>query len=112
MEEFKARLLKFSMEYLGLSQSAFEEACGIGHGTITSIKVKGPSVDVLARISSTYPELDLNWLVTGRGEMLLTKTDTPSPSSFQNDIHHNQTVNINYGALKDIIVEAIKEARL
>lgn len=71
MEEFKSRLLKFSTGHLGLSQSAFEDSCGIAHGVISSIKVKGPSVDILAKISSAYPELDLNWLVSGRGEMLI-----------------------------------------
>lgn len=72
MEEFKARLAKFFSEYLGITQNSFEDSCGITHGTISSIKVKGPSVDVLAKISSAYPELDLNWLVTGKGKMVNT----------------------------------------
>lgn len=79
MDGFKARLVKFFSEHLGLTQNAFEDSCGITHGTISSIKVKGPSVDVLAKISSRYPLLDLNWLVSGTGNML--KMDDPSPSS-------------------------------
>lgn len=72
MEEFKARLAKFFSGHLGMSQNSFEDSCGITHGTISSIKVKGPSVDVLAKISSAYPDLDLNWLVTGKGTMVNT----------------------------------------
>ena len=75
MEEFKARLLKFSTGHLGLSQNSFEDKCGIAHGTLGSIKVKGPSVDVLAKISSAYPQLNLNWLVSGRGQMLRDEAD-------------------------------------
>lgn len=111
VEDFKGRLIKFCTEYLEISQSAFEDSCGISHGTITSIKVKGPSVDILAKISSAYPELNLNWLVMGRGSMLLA-SPAPAEKPVQNDIHHNATVNINYGALKDTIIEAIREAKL
>ena len=80
MDGFKARLVKFFSENLGMTQNSFEDSCGITHGTISSIKVKGPSVDVLAKISSTYPQLNLNWLVSGGGKML-NGGDTPSPSS-------------------------------
>lgn len=79
MDGFKARLVKFFSENLGMTQNSFEDSCGITHGTISSIKVKGPSVDVLAKISSRYPQLDMNWLVSGAGDML--KTAAPSPSS-------------------------------
>lgn len=80
MDGFKARLVKFFSEHLGMTQNSFEDSCGITHGTISSIKVKGPSVDVLAKISSTYPQLNLNWLVSGGGKMLNGES-TPSPSS-------------------------------
>lgn len=79
MDGFKARIVKFFSEHLGITQNAFEDSCGITHGTISSIKVKGPSVDVLAKISSSYPQLDLNWLVSGGGHML--KDDAPKPSA-------------------------------
>lgn len=109
MEEFKSRLLLY-LERLGTSQRAFEEDCGIAQGTIASIKVKGPSVDVLMKISNKHQDLNLNWLVSGRGAMLTTQEASVS-SHVQNDIHHNDTVNINYGQLKDAIVEAIREAK-
>lgn len=70
MEDFKNRLLEFISRQYGLSIRAFEEKCNITNGTIGSIKVKGPSADVLSKISSTCPELNLNWLVTGEGNML------------------------------------------
>lgn len=105
MEEFKARLLKFSLEHLGLSQSAFEDSCGIAHGTISSIKVKGPSVDVLAKISSAYPELDMNWLVSGRGKMLIRpQEDHPAPPSPSVSIGSVQTINIgNWSELVELL---------
>lgn len=103
MDEFKNRLLQF-LESLGLSQRAFEESCGITQGTIPSIKVKGPSVDVLMKISNTYPDLNLNWLIAGRGPMLIQDQPAPSP---QNDIHHNQVFIANWGELRGVIEDVI-----
>lgn len=71
MEEFKKRLLSF-VENLGQSVRFFEADCGIGNATINSIKKKGPSVEVISKIYNRHPELNLNWLLTGDGEMLKT----------------------------------------
>lgn len=103
MDEFKNRLLQF-LEFLGLSQRAFEESCGITQGTIPSIKVKGPSVDVLMKISNTYPDLNLNWLIAGRGPMLIQDQPLPTP---QNDIHNNQVFIANWGDLRGVIEDVI-----
>ena len=107
MDEFKQRLLDYIKKRYGdMSQRGFEEMCGISQGTIASIRVKGPSVDVLMKISNTCPDLNMNWLIVGRGEMIVQ--DTP-PAPRQNDIHHNQQVVIaNWDDLKDIITEVIK----
>lgn len=108
VSKFKARLLKFALDFAGLGTTAFEDKCGLSHGAIGTIKVKGPSVEVLAKISSAFPELNLHWLITGVGPMFLPKGEKNLVP--QNDIHDNATVNINYVELKDVIVEAIKEA--
>lgn len=102
MEDFKKRLLEFCTDYLCLSQTSFEDACGLPHGTFTSIKVKGPSVSVLMKIADTYPNLNMNWLISGRGEMLIgDKTPTPPPSLSINTIN---TVNIgNWGELVELL---------
>lgn len=53
-----------------MGQTRFEDKCGLGHGTISAIKSSGPSASVITRISSACPELNLNWLFTGAGNML------------------------------------------
>lgn len=90
MEDFKNRLLLFIESAYGMSQRGFEELCGIAQGTIASIKVKGPSVDVLMKISNTCPELNMNWLISGREPML----NTPSAGAPAVNIQNIQTVNI------------------
>jgi len=73
MEAFKNRLLEFVKSAYGYGQNKFEDHCGLSHGTISSIKVKGPSADIVAKISNSCPELNLNWLFTGKGPMLNEK---------------------------------------
>lgn len=71
VENFKTRLVEFYSGHLKMSQNKFEDACQIAKGNLSQIKTKGPSVDMLQKISSTFPELNLNWLIAGRGEMLI-----------------------------------------
>ena len=106
MEDFKNRLLAYIENQLGISQREFEKRCGLAQGTISSIKVKGPSVDVLMKISNIHPDLNMNWLITGRGPMLFDERQNGSTP--QNDIHHNQVVIANWADLKDVLTEVIR----
>lgn len=95
MEEFKNRITEFVTSYLRISIRKFEETCGLPFSTIASIKVKGPSAEVLMKISDKYPELNMNWLIGGRGEML-NNANQPNETT--------TTVNIgNWGDLVAII---------
>ena len=70
MEDFKNLLLAFVEGYCKLSIRAFEEKCGLTNGTVKSVKVKGPGADIVQKIFLTFPELNLNWLFSGKGAML------------------------------------------
>ena len=112
MATIRERLDQFAKSLGMKGLASLESACGFTKNSLTKDR-EGISSTTLVRIVDFYPQLSLDWVILGRGAMLVDECpSTPSPSSFQNDIHDNQTVNINYGALKDIIVEAIKEARL
>ena len=105
MENFKHRLLEFVEKQYGMSQRKFEEMCEIGIGTISTIKVKGPSAEIVTRISRTCPELNLNWLFRGEdgGPMLNVQAESPqnAPSVSIGTI---QTVNIgNWGELVELL---------
>ena len=81
MEDFKNRLLKYIEGHLKISVRSFEERCGLTNGTVGAIKIKGPSAENLSKISYTYPELNLNWLVSGRGNMLNERHDIVDKSA-------------------------------
>ena len=74
MEDLIDRLFKF-MEHKGLSQNQFEITCGLPHSDIRSRK-QGPTASYVAKIITKFPELNLNWLVSGKGQMLVGRQET------------------------------------
>lgn len=112
METFKNRLLEYARARFDMGQSKFEDYCGINRGTISAIKVQGPTASIVMKIAIKCPDLNLNWLFRGDGEMTLDGNFQQPPSPAQkvvlHDIHDNPIVNINY--LQDAIKGAIKEA--
>ena len=113
MDDFKSRIYQFVQDYAQCSVREFERRCNLSNGQLASIGSQGPSASILSKVADSFPELDMNWLFRGQGSMLVSKTTETKPTpSVNHDIHHNATVNINYNALKDIIVEAIKEAMI
>ena len=68
METTKIRILSF-LKFLKIGQNAFEENVGIARSYLSNNKGSIGS-DVINKISIAYPELNLDWLITGKGEML------------------------------------------
>jgi hypothetical protein len=66
------RLYRF-MERKKLNPFNLERSCGLSNGYIASqLKSKGSiGSEILEKISHEYPELNLVWLITGKGKMVL-----------------------------------------
>lgn len=86
MDTIKDRFRLISGHY-GLSIRAFEERCGLLRGNISNMTGAIGS-DKLAKIIDTFPEVDMIWLITGRGSMFksgspgqpcIEKVPTPPP---------------------------------
>ena len=78
METFKDRLLKFLKIHAKMGQTKFEEHVGLIRSQISKIK-DGMNTISVEKIALKYPELNLNWLLTGKGEMLINNTSTKAP---------------------------------
>ena len=66
----KNRLIAF-IKHKHLTKTAFGESIGVSNAFVTSIR-RSISPDKVQSIASTYPELNMDWLLYGKGEMLLT----------------------------------------
>lgn len=65
------------IEYLrikGVGQTSFEESSGLSRGSIS--QKSGFSASSIEKIAIACPDLNLDWLITGKGEMLKTNTST------------------------------------
>ena len=67
-EDFTKRLQKI-IDFYGESASSFAEKVGVQRSSISHI-LSGrnkPSLDFVLKILSTYPEVELYWLLNGKG---------------------------------------------
>ena len=64
----KERVLQF-IEYTGLNKASFEKMVGISNGAFDKMgaNTRHSTVD---KISKTFPEINRDWLMTGKGNML------------------------------------------
>lgn len=89
----KERITKF-LELKGLSQRKFETEVGLSNGYLNSLR-NAPGADKMQRIIDTYPELNLDWLLTGEGDMLKSSgVDSTAIDSYemQRAVSYNQGV--------------------
>lgn len=67
------RLMVFFREN-NLSNYKVEQACGLSNGYLKNLR-KAPSVEILEKIFSAYPQLNRDWVMTGNGIMYV---ETPT----------------------------------
>lgn len=81
------------ISYKHLSKRKFQNSIGVSNSYIQNI-VNGISDDVLNSIMKIYPELNTDWLLTGKGNMLLNPTveksmDTPNKNYIKGVPYYN-----------------------
>ena len=75
MQDFFIRLDTY-MAFSGLNDNKVTIECGISNGLIGKARKRGSlSQDNIAKILNTYKNLDANWLLTGKSEMLFQETN-------------------------------------
>lgn len=77
-EGFIKRLKKV-IEYYGETASSFAEKIEVQRSSISHI-LSGrnkPSLDFIMKVLSSYPEVELYWLLNGKGKFPVTKKDDP-----------------------------------
>lgn len=114
MNDLKSRLTEFARQRYDFGQNKFEEYCGISRGTISKIPDGGGiSTTTLTKIIIKCPEVSIKWLLLGEGDMIEGEERKSIELCPTNDIHGNNNVFIaNWGELKDVIREVLKEKQL
>jgi hypothetical protein len=75
MSEIVGRLKVF-IDFKQISISAFEKSVGLANAAFGKTLKSGGAIgtDKLEKILQCYPDLNIDWLVTGQGEMLKSST--------------------------------------
>lgn len=97
-------------EYLRIAKmtpAEFERNTGLSNGYLRNIK-NSIGVDKISNIVSVYPDLNLEWLITGNGEMLKSNHTSSIPSPAQLQISINTKPRIPYTAAAGSITHAVE----
>jgi len=94
IDDFVKRL-EIILDYYGLNASAFADKIGVQRSSMSHL-LSGrnkPSLDFVMKILEVFPDVDLYWILIGRGnfpkndEVVISETKTPSPISNENSSH-------------------------
>lgn len=105
MNEFSKRLITLADHFRVSTPAAFAKKVGISHQSATNY-LKGsrmPTLDVLLKIQGSFEGLNIEWLLTGKEEMLKSP-DTEFDSVKNLEIHYLKKSNSD----KDEIIESQK----
>ncbi len=77
----KNRIIQY-LDIKGISKKEFYEKTEIKRGFLDTDKLKSNISDVfLANIIAVYDDMNLYWLITGKGEMLLENQQSPTDTN-------------------------------
>jgi len=86
--------LKLILERVNLTPGNFADKIGVAPATISHIlsgRNKYPSAEVMLRLHETFPDIDLNWLLTGEGTLVKDDPDSMFTGSLFGDNLLNAT---------------------
>jgi hypothetical protein len=77
------------IEYKGINKSVFYKSTGLSNGFLD--KVKDIGVSKLEQILNAYPDINMEWLLTGKGEML--KSELPVVKTNETELDYLKKIN-------------------
>lgn len=111
MEQTISERIKQYIDYKGFSIMRFEKQIGAGNNSIgTSIKRNtNLTGDLLSKILNTFQDINTEWLITGKGEMLKSKV---SNNNLEPDDNFEEIQGLTDIALYDVQLseEKLKKA--
>lgn len=90
------RIISF-IEAKDLSVQSFEIQCNLSNGTVSKMG-DNTRTSTLDKISNAFPDLNINWLRTGVGEMLNIHQEDTKPSNVGGNINSFNLYNIEAAA--------------
>lgn len=93
----KDRILQF-IDYKQITKNKFETECGLPVRYVSNIG-KSIQSDVIEKIVLTFPDINLRWLVTGLGEMVMEESKDETKDVLKEQVEYLQGENSRLLAL-------------
>lgn len=98
----KEKIIQF-IDFKQISTTNFFKETGIKRGFLDSDKLKASVSDIfIAKIFAKYPEINLEWLITGEGKMLKTSDFDQENESKIITMVHNNTIKTHESLIQEI----------
>lgn len=78
----------------GLKVAQFERLCSLANGSVSKMG-ENTRRSTLEKISNAFPELNINWLLTGEGEMFRSPSVVASGNTYGDNASGNNNVTIS-----------------
>ena len=100
ISNIKERILYF-LEYKGVTKSKFFEKIGMTYGNFTGKSKETPlNSEAISNILLEFPDINLDWLVSGKGSMLKTESNGSVSQNLKGD-NSVQVGGSNNGKIKN-----------
>lgn len=97
------------LDHVGIKAPTFAKHIGVKYQRILDIqngKVKNISAEVASRIIDVYPQFNIEWLLTGEGEML--NSETKEPNSNEEDMQMKELI-AAFRENREMLAEALDQ---
>lgn len=97
--------LKQIIDYYSITPYNFSQKIGVSEGAIRKVMAQNTTLrsDTLDKISQNFADINIDWLVTGRGEMLRKPDNTTNENTL------TATTNDNLQSLIDMLNRTLIE---
>lgn len=104
--QIKQNILQF-IEYKGITRYKFYQITGITRGVLD--QNNGMNEDNIARFLDSFPDINANWLITGRGSMLKSNVSIENGDGSKQVIDDGN--NINTPSTLDKALDALAKSQ-
>lgn len=102
MATIRERLTEFAISQGFRSLSGLEAACGFSKNTLTKER-EGINTSTLVKIVDKFPQLSLDWVILGRGEMDVVESPHSSPRESAPSVSIGSVQTINIGNWQELV---------
>lgn len=96
----KRRILQFA-DTLNVSKREFYLQIGVSRGTLES--KTGITEDILAKFIAAYPNVSIEWLMQGKGDMLVSESEGKNKNSVTERSHIQELIQIIQNQAKALL---------